>query len=94
MASARVPIGSPGYRSGVLELPQEVVDDIVRLAVDRVQTSCGYAVPRMDLVEPRTRLDRWAQGKTDDELEAYRAKKNRTSIDGLPALEPAPIATP
>jgi hypothetical protein len=59
---------------------------VVRLAVDRVQTSCGYAVPRMDLVAPRTRLDEWAAGKTDDELVAYRRQKNTASIDGLPAL--------
>lgn len=67
---------------------------IVRLAVDRVQTSCGYAVPRMDLVAPRTRLDEWARDKTDDELAAYRAAKNGASIDGLPALDREPTAAP
>jgi hypothetical protein len=67
---------------------------IVRLAVDRVQTSCGYAVPRMDLVAPRTKLDAWASAKTADELAAYRTEKNTASIDGLPALDAARAATP
>jgi hypothetical protein len=59
---------------------------VIRLAVDRVSTSCGYVVPRMDLRAPRETLDKWADKKSDEELEAYRAEKNATSIDGLPAL--------
>ena len=33
---------------------------VIRLAVDRVSTSCGYTVPRMELQAPRTTLDEWA----------------------------------
>ena len=33
-------------------------------------------------------LDRWASAKTPGGLKAYRAAKNRQSIDGLPALLP------
>lgn len=79
--------GDPGWDELAPRFPERAgARAIVRLAVDRVQTSCGYAVPRMELVAPRTRLDEWAQGKTDDELVAYRAQKNAASIDGLPAL--------
>jgi hypothetical protein len=67
---------------------------IVRLAVDRVATACGYAVPRMDLVRPRPKLGSWAARQGPDGLAAYRAKKNGTSIDGLPALDGAPAAAP
>lgn len=62
---------------------------VVRLAVERMSTSCGYAVPRMELVEPRTTLTEWADRKGDEGLAAYRAEKNALSIDGLPALDPA-----
>ena len=57
---------------------------MIRLAVDLVQTSCGYGVPKFDYVEDRDTLDRWASAKTEDQLEAYRRKKNTLSMDGLP----------
>jgi len=58
---------------------------IVVLDVDRVQTSCGYAVPRMDNPRQRDTLVRWAEHKGDEGLRAYRVQKNMVSIDGLPA---------
>ncbi|HEX2574999.1 MAG TPA: pyridoxamine 5'-phosphate oxidase family protein [Aquihabitans sp.] len=58
----------------------------IRLHVERVTSSCGYVVPRMELVEPRHTLDDWSQKKGPDGLAEYRAEKNATSIDGLPAL--------
>jgi hypothetical protein len=57
---------------------------IVTVAVDRIQTSCGYAVPLMELVDDRDQLLDWAAKKGDEKLEEYRQEKNATSIDGLP----------
>jgi hypothetical protein len=57
---------------------------IIVATISRVQTSCGFAVPRMQLVRQRDTLLRWAEAK-GDALPAYRAQKNATSIDGLPA---------
>jgi hypothetical protein len=59
---------------------------IIDIAVDRVSTSCGYAVPMMDLVGDRDRLLDWARAKGDDGLVDYRANKNALSIDELPGL--------
>lgn len=59
---------------------------IVDLVADRVSSSCGYSVPLMDLVEERSTLVRWAEAKDDGQLATYRARKNATSIDGLPSL--------
>jgi hypothetical protein len=59
---------------------------IIVVNIDRIASSCGYAVPRMDLVTERDLLDRWAERKSADELAAYRVKHNNASIDGLPAL--------
>lgn len=59
---------------------------VIRLAVDRVTTSCGYNVPVMELVGARRVLDQWSERKGPDGLAAYRVEHNATSIDGLPAL--------
>jgi hypothetical protein len=57
---------------------------IISLAIDRVQTSCGYGVPRMEFQAHRPTLQRWAATKGETALAEYRAKKNVASIDGLP----------
>lgn len=59
---------------------------IIRVRIDRVSTSCGYAVPKFDYREERSALDKWAISKGEKGLETYRAAKNAESIDGLPAL--------
>lgn len=58
----------------------------VHVAVNRVSDSCGYSVPLFDFRGPRDALDRWATSKGPMELDDYRATKNQTSIDGLPAF--------
>jgi hypothetical protein len=59
---------------------------VITVEVDRVADSCGYGVPRMELVEQRERLLTSLAAKGDAGLEAYRAERNATSIDGLPGL--------
>ena len=59
---------------------------IVRVSVGRVSDSCGFAVPLFDYRGQRDTLDRWAEKQGDGKLDAYRARKNRVSIDGLPAF--------
>lgn len=61
---------------------------IITVAIDRVQTSCGYSIPFMDYREERPTLQQWAERKGDDGLAEYWAEKNVESIDGLPALDP------
>jgi hypothetical protein len=51
--------------------------------VDRVQTSCGYAVPYLDYKEDRDALKKWSTVKGDDGLEKYRREQNVRSIDNL-----------
>ena len=57
---------------------------IVEIAIDLVQTSCGYAVPNYEFIGDRPSLDNWAAAKGPDGLEAYWHEKNERSIDGLP----------
>jgi len=80
-------LGSPGFDELAAEFPDlPGARSVIDVAVDRVTTSCGYAVPLMDLVGDRDRLLDWARAKGDDGLVAYRESKNATSIDGRPGL--------
>lgn len=58
---------------------------IMTVAVDLVQTSCGYGMPLFDYSGERPSLDNWANAKTDAEIVRYWHDKNETSLDGLPS---------
>jgi len=64
------------------------VRQIVTARLFRVQTSCGFGVPRFELEEQRDTLVRLALAKGDDELVEYRRLNNAESIDGLPTARP------
>jgi hypothetical protein len=59
---------------------------VITVDVARVSDSCGYAVPRMELVEERDILDSWAATRGPEKLIAYRATRNAESLDGLPGV--------
>jgi len=59
---------------------------VIRVDVERVSTSCGYAVPQLRYVGDRAQLVDWAERKGSDGLARYRVENNTASIDGLPAL--------
>jgi hypothetical protein len=59
---------------------------VIRVALDRVSTSCGYGVPLMHFEGPRSRLIEWAEARGPEGLVRYRSDKNAASIDGLPGL--------
>jgi len=47
---------------------------IIELKVERVQTSCGYAVPFMEFKEERRVLETWAEKKGEQRLKEKRKK--------------------
>jgi hypothetical protein len=59
---------------------------VVKAAVTRVSTTCGFAVPFMELAGERPTLDQVNGRKGDEALAVYRAEKNAVSLDGLPGL--------
>jgi Pyridoxamine 5'-phosphate oxidase len=59
---------------------------VIVVDVERISDSCGFGVPRLEFVDDRDLLDRWADNRDDDDIAAYRADRNATSLDGLPAL--------
>jgi hypothetical protein len=62
---------------------------VIVVDVGRVADSCGYAVPRMDLVEERETLDAVWRSRDDERIARYHAERNALSLDGLPALPEA-----
>jgi hypothetical protein len=56
---------------------------IIVADITRVQSSCGYAVPLMDLVGERDQLLRWAAAKGEAGLADYQREKNGVTLDGL-----------
>jgi hypothetical protein len=82
------PVGSAGFDELAGEFPQlPGRRSVIEVDVEGVTTSCGYAVPLMDLVDERDRLLQWAEQKGDDGITAYWGTKNATSIDGLPGID-------
>lgn len=80
--------GHPHYAElGAHFPPNPGARAIMRIAVERVSSSCGMSVPFLDHRGPRTELDTWAAKKGAEGLAAYRAEKNHRSIDGLPAFD-------
>jgi hypothetical protein len=95
--------GDPEWEStrGAFSPTDEIsrlVRAIVTVDIDRVQDSCGYVVPLMNVVAERDTMFRWANAqerKHGPEWDMqYRNDKNTVSIDGLPAmpLEPIPLS--
>lgn len=62
---------------------------IVRVTVQRISDTCGYAVPRLEFVGDRDTLVQSGEAKGPDGLRKYRLEKNTQSLDGLPGLDAA-----
>jgi hypothetical protein len=70
------------FHSWFESLPGE--RQIIVLAIEAVQTSCGYGVPLFDFKQERGQLLQWAEKKGKDGITQYWREKNQRSIDGLP----------
>jgi hypothetical protein len=84
--------GDPGFEEALAgfgaaaEARRRYVRAVIVVDVTRVADSCGYAVPRMDLVEERETLDVVWGSRDDARIARYHAERNATSLDGLPGL--------
>jgi hypothetical protein len=61
------------------------VRSVVLVDLERIADSCGYGVPMFEFAGERKQLTAYAERKGPQGMEAYKRKKNRESIDGLPA---------
>jgi hypothetical protein len=66
---------------------------VITVEIDRISDSCGHGVPLMEFQADRTQTVDWTENRLrkvgPDAMVRYQAEKNLTSIDGLPALDPA-----
>jgi RimJ/RimL family protein N-acetyltransferase len=60
---------------------------VIVVDVQRVSDSCGYSLPLMTLSEERDLLTPNMERRGVDGVVDYRRRKNKTSIDGLPAFD-------
>ena len=56
--------------------------------IDMVQTSCGYAVPFMEFQSDRDTMQKWVDGKSDEDIRSYWVERNSHTIDGKPTGVP------
>ena len=61
--------------------------NIIRIEVERIIDSCGYGVPLYDFRQHRDSLSNYFSKQSEDDIQAYRRKKNSESLDGLPGLD-------
>jgi hypothetical protein len=68
--------------------PHRSARQVYDLTVDMVQTSCGYAVPFMDYVGERDTMQKWVDGKSDDDIRTHWVESNATTLDDKPTGAP------
>lgn len=82
-----VPVDAPDAAALLARFPAiPGARSVIVVTVERVSSSCGFAVPRMTLDAPRDELVKWADRLGPDGVARYWAEKNATSIDGLPGV--------
>lgn len=59
---------------------------IIVLDIDKIQTSCGYAVPTAENFKERNTLRKWSEKKGDEGVEQYWKDNNIKSLDGYPTF--------
>ena len=57
---------------------------IFLMDIEKAQTSCGFAVPRLQYIEDRNELSNWSEKKGEAGIKEYWKENNQTSIDGKP----------
>ncbi len=76
--------GAPEFEQHISRFPDlPGARQIVFIKVESVQTSCGFAVPEMELDRHRPVQNQRAEEKSAKDLADYWRKKNTRSIDGF-----------
>lgn len=84
--------GEPGFDELVHLFPKMLgTRSIIKINVERVADSCGYAVPLMNFKEHRRTLNDYAENMGAERIAQAQQKHNRVSIDGIPGLKVAPM---
>jgi len=90
--------GSPEFEALLPQFPvtdqtRSAARGIVVVEVRRISDSCGFGVPRMELVAERDQFARWSAQQRAKHGERWKQRymlaTNTTSIDGLPGYDVA-----
>ena len=82
--------GDPEWGRLIADFPEYPgVRSVILVEVERVADSCGFAVPLYEYKGERPQLIEYAERKGPEGMEAYKAEKNRASIDGIAGLRSA-----
>ncbi len=80
----------PEWGGLIAEFPEYPgVRSVIVVDVERIADSCGYAVPLYEYKGERSQLIAYAERNGPKGMEAYKAQKNRSSIDGIAGLRSA-----
>jgi hypothetical protein len=78
----------PAFEETLARFPQPpAARNIIVISIERIIDSCGYGVPLYEFRKDRDSLPNYFAKQSEDEILAYRAKNNRTSLDGLEGLD-------
>jgi len=82
-----IEVGDPRFAGLRAKFPPlDGARGVIRIELDRIADSCGYAVPVYHFEGQRAQLLEWAERKGADGVVRYREEHNRASIDDLPGL--------
>lgn len=77
--------GSDGWKELIKLFPEKTGNrQVFDIAIDLVQTSCGFQVPYFEYRGERDTLDKWAEQKGRKGIMDYWREKNMVSLDGKP----------
>ncbi len=80
--------GTAGYAALRPEFPHFRGErSIIKIKVERIQDSCGYAVPEYEFKGQRDVLLKWVDNKGEAGVDAYIQERNQESLDGLPGVD-------
>ena len=66
--------------------PMPAARNIIRIDVERIFDSCGFGVPLYDFRQHRDSLPNYFGKQSENDILAYRRKRNSRSLEGLPGL--------
>jgi Pyridoxamine 5'-phosphate oxidase len=80
--------GSAEFAALIGRFPAHLgVRALIRVRVERISDSCGYAVPLMRFERERDALPKWAEKRGEEGVREYQREKNATSLDGLVGVD-------
>ena len=75
----------PGWDALAAHFPDFLgARQIFDMEVEMAQSSCGYAVPRMEFAAERDTLTKWSADRGAEGLRRYWDEKNAVTLDGKP----------